>query len=1304
MRYSLVIAAIFSLFLSKPVQAAIYGTEVFWECVNGGADSGKFIFKAKIYYDCNVWPMTSLNIKNPLYAKWGGQANIVVTRIGSIGYYTKYCYDSTRNGCAGFGQHGGYIIEVQEYRSAPVSLYGIPEITGSKFLMYLPASFPHTVNTLPAQVMASAIMYPLKDPATGKWLPVGTTSAGSSCYDNSPVFAEGPLISAPEGHRNVFSAAGIDPDFDELYSDWYWPESQGFIAPPGYKAYWLYGYDYKNQFPGKWMNPSNEPAVMDHSTGDVSFRTVFSSPSMHYAMFLTSHSIKSYRGGQIIAEVSRQVINMVFDTNAQLTYDSLPNVAPDIYFTLHNGKRIKGSGSDTIYLGDTLRLQILAVDSQKQDVNRRQKVHMMVNGSPLTKGSRLVFGKCLKPPCASIDTSGSGWNGRDWIDHGSVSTEITWVPNCDHLSMEGHNVASSRTFNFVCTAVDDFCSNPYQASATFSLTVIDTASRNIRMDTVIEDSSGIDLSWNKYSGSNFNNYYIYKSPSLYSSFELIDSISNVNQTTYRYLKNQKDTGIKHFYIKGDLLSSCLEQNIGSPLRLQREIIDHEYFKLTWNRPFTQTTGLQKTYNLYRSIDSSSWQLIAKVRNEEYIDSITQCGWYRYMIEYDQKGFYSISLPVSERISELARVGLKVGNSGFLSIRSAPGPYTIQWFKDGQPLAGETGDSTNLFLSGYYHAELTYSSGCISKSETYKNFTWLQFGYGSLNRIWIQYHPYQDKGSFKVIVLSADSLNGMFLPVDTLGSLGGYVSMTFPAGIKYFMLVKDSVNSPVRTSIIRNIHLEIDNAGKVPELIWNNPYPVPYIKRDYTVDLDSPVETYYTDTTYYRDTSALCWQSKYYRIIMHDSLDFLTWTPFENSVLPSVLNTKLLSKRDTLKPELRLFSYDDFDWYRSGALLPDTNSFHVVKSDGFYYLEMKNDKNCVIRTDTVYCNTFPIRPSFSGISTDTNGDVSLSWNSMAYLGSDFSRYEIFVSPDSLGPWNLLTSISGVNTTSYKHVGAGADKNEGFYMLRTAAYSDCQWDTILSDTLVKVGSNGVQVSHPFGGHLDIEWLPFYISRDKSGQNKYLIYRQYNSPSWTLIDSTQYGHEYLRDSVIGCDHKIHYRVDVDSAGVLQSAYGMIKVDTIQTSLLYLDSFILVTVPGKIHRWYLNGQIIVGSDSNHHTPQVSGKYMVVSIMKNGCVSVSNEVDIVITGIRNEKPMRKLSVYPNPSSGLFRIKLTGPPAKNLSYVITDARGKLVMQGSFLNDAKEEGAWELDLQSLSAGFYFLKMEGIQNETIKLIRN
>lgn len=126
------------------------------------------------------------------------------------------------------------------------------------------------------------------------------------------------------------------------------------------------------------------------------------------------------------------------------------------------------------------------------------------------------------------------------------------------------------------------------------------------------------------------------------------------------------------------------------------------------------------------------------------------------------------------------------------------------------------------------------------------------------------------------------------------------------------------------------------------------------------------------------------------------------------------------------------------------------------------------------------------------------------------------------------------------------------------------------------------------------------------------------------------------------------------------------------------------LTTTSATTYQWYYNGTIISGATSQSYTPTQSGIYVVRTTDANGCVYVySTGYAYSISTSIEELEEKNISIYPNPSTGIFDIDLNYQNPKKLIVVVYDTFGKMVFSA--------ENSSRIDLTQLSNGVYTMSI-------------
>ena len=113
---------------------------------------------------------------------------------------------------------------------------------------------------------------------------------------------------------------------------------------------------------------------------------------------------------------------------------------------------------------------------------------------------------------------------------------------------------------------------------------------------------------------------------------------------------------------------------------------------------------------------------------------------------------------------------------------------------------------------------------------------------------------------------------------------------------------------------------------------------------------------------------------------------------------------------------------------------------------------------------------------------------------------------------------------------------------------------------------------------------------------------------------------------------------------------------------------------------------------ENPQHTYAEAGEYTVVLTVSNACGEsiLETKVVAVISGVADESWLEALSLFPNPNSGAFTVRLQGQPAEVLQLSLLNVVGQRLFS---LKDSFRSGYWQrsLELGQLPAGVYVLEV-------------
>jgi len=138
--------------------------------------------------------------------------------------------------------------------------------------------------------------------------------------------------------------------------------------------------------------------------------------------------------------------------------------------------------------------------------------------------------------------------------------------------------------------------------------------------------------------------------------------------------------------------------------------------------------------------------------------------------------------------------------------------------------------------------------------------------------------------------------------------------------------------------------------------------------------------------------------------------------------------------------------------------------------------------------------------------------------------------------------------------------------------------------------------------------------------------------------------------------------------------------------------NGMVLTSSSQTNNQWYFNGSPIPNAKSPTYTATVSGSYQVGLSNGNGCVSMSDEVNVkTITTGTNKTPKNEILIYPNPAKD--NVIIDG---------LTNAKIEVFnFQGQSIKLITIPGSkTTVDISDLNSGIYSLKMTTTDGITVK----
>ena len=137
-------------------------------------------------------------------------------------------------------------------------------------------------------------------------------------------------------------------------------------------------------------------------------------------------------------------------------------------------------------------------------------------------------------------------------------------------------------------------------------------------------------------------------------------------------------------------------------------------------------------------------------------------------------------------------------------------------------------------------------------------------------------------------------------------------------------------------------------------------------------------------------------------------------------------------------------------------------------------------------------------------------------------------------------------------------------------------------------------------------------------------------------------------------------------------------------------LDGAINISVSGGVppYSFSWTGPSGFTSPSEDISGLASGLYSVTITDANGCTTTLTDVLVAsFVGLETEGIVR-FSIYPNPSNGIFKVKLNDNQADFVSVSIYDISGKLV----YIKEQVNTNNFDVDISEKANATYLLKVQ------------
>lgn len=555
----------------------VMGGEITWEC-----QGGNYVFTLVFFRDCNG---AEVNTVSENIRVWN---HPTLTSI-SLPFVSRTDISPTCNPVTGsppqldcgVGANNGNgvgAIEKIVYRSAPIAISGIPPAAGWIFTyenFSRSGSLTNITNPSTFGITLAAKMYAIPGSAGG-------------CVDSSPLFLQEPYLVSCAGTPYKYNMNAVDPDLDSIAIDFGIPYNNfpsGIYDPPTnpIPVPFESGFSYLSPTPDVNLNPSNVPAQIDGSSGELTFT------SFTIGNYVVKVSVKSYRNGVLISEVEREMQMVVMACPAT---NNPPIIAGPF----------GGLFETTVDAGTLINFNLSSSDIEVLQDGSAQSNLLSASG-PMFGTNFTSTSGCAIAPCATLNATPiiSGIQG--------VNTTFDWQTTCDHLVGADGNALDVIPYHFVFKVQDDFCQVPKATYATITINVVNPGVIQApAINCIHSDATGnVTIEWNAVSDPE-GTFLEYQIHSLQNGLLATLPFIGTNTWTDPAVTQEND-----YFIA--VISGCN----GNTTRYS-DTVSNIYLDLTnpangtailqWNDPLSiASPGMNDYYYIYREYPAGVWTML-----------------------------------------------------------------------------------------------------------------------------------------------------------------------------------------------------------------------------------------------------------------------------------------------------------------------------------------------------------------------------------------------------------------------------------------------------------------------------------------------------------------------------------------------------------------------------------------------------------------------------------------------------------------------------------------------------------------------
>ena len=139
-------------------------------------------------------------------------------------------------------------------------------------------------------------------------------------------------------------------------------------------------------------------------------------------------------------------------------------------------------------------------------------------------------------------------------------------------------------------------------------------------------------------------------------------------------------------------------------------------------------------------------------------------------------------------------------------------------------------------------------------------------------------------------------------------------------------------------------------------------------------------------------------------------------------------------------------------------------------------------------------------------------------------------------------------------------------------------------------------------------------------------------------------------------------------------------------------LVNYTNTSMRARVYDWHMGDGNTYNTVNVTHTYTQGGIYDVTLYALNACGIDSFKIQVLTAAEALSDALQGMELYPNPSDGIFTLRLNMPSSEILKFTVTDITGKLVYQAE---ETAGIGVYDrmIDLRSVTPGVYMMQLKG-----------